>query len=150
MAPPWPEVELLRRVAGQQETEADRVELAARLRLYFESAEEGITLDDCFGLRVCRGGSPWWRLETIGRRDAAVRLLARRHHNGRPVARQAAEIRAGLLRYAATAWRFDRLKAEVPFSYLGTERQIQFDILRTHEIILSERQLQRILSAGEN
>lgn len=150
MAPPWPEVELLRRVAGRQETEADRAELAARLRLYFEAAEEGATLDDCFGLRVCRGGSPWWRREIIGRRDAAVRLLAQRHHSGLPVARQATEIRAGLLRYAATAWRFDRSRSEPPVNYLGTAREIQFDILRAHETILGERQLQRILSAGEN
>ncbi|WP_232628888.1 hypothetical protein [Methylobacterium sp. Leaf118] len=146
----WPELELLRRVADRRETDEDRVEIAARLQLYLETAEKGLTLDDCFGLSVCPGGSPWWRREATGRRDAALRLLARRHHGGRPVARQAAEIRAGLLRYAATAWRFDRTKSEPPSNYLGTEREIQFDILRVHEIILSERQLQRILSAGEN
>lgn len=141
---------MLRRVADRQETEADRAEIADRVRLYLQGAEYGVSLDEAFALTCAPGQAPWWRSEALGRRDAAIRALARQFHPGRAVARQAADIHAALLIYKSGCWRFDRRNSEPPASYLGTPRAILFDILRLSEVILSERQLQRILSAGEN
>lgn len=145
-----PELALLRRIADRQETEADRAELACRMRLYLEGADQGVSLDSVFALNRRPSQAPWWRSEALGRRDAAIRALARRFFPGRSVAFQAAQIYAALNIYAAGQWRFDCRNSEPPTHYFGTPRAIMFDILRCSEVILSERQLQRILSAGEN
>lgn len=145
-----PELELLRRVAERRETEADRAEVAERFSLYLDQADQGFSLEAAFELNRRPGQAPWWRSEALGRRDAAIRALARRFFPGRSVSFQAAQIYAGLGIYAAGQWRFDCRNPEPPPHYLGTPRAIMFDILRCSDVILSERQLQRILSAGEN
>lgn len=147
---PPPELDLLRRVAGRQETEADRAELADRVRLYLQGAEHGVSLDEAFALTCAPGQSPWWRSEALGRRDAAIRTLARRYFAGRSVALQAAQVHAALDIYASGLWRFDRRNSDPPKHYLGTPKLILFDILRASDKILSVRQIQRILSAVNN
>lgn len=145
-----PELDLLRRVAERRETEADRAEVAERFSLYLDQADQGLSLEAAFALSCRPGQAPWWRSAALGRRDAAIRALAHRFFPGRSVAFQAAQIYDALGIYAAGQWRFDRRKSNPPAHYLGTPRAIMFDILRCSEAILSERQLQRILSAGEN
>ncbi|KQQ29426.1 hypothetical protein ASF53_19535 [Methylobacterium sp. Leaf123] len=145
-----PEIALLRRIADGRETEADRVELADRVRLYLEGADQGVSLDAAFDLDRRPGQSPWWRLEALGRRDAAIRALASRYFAGRSVALQAAQIRIALDIYASGLWRFDRRNSEPPKHYIGTPKVVLFDILRVSEKILSVRQIQRILSAVNN
>ena len=53
-------------------------ELARWLSRSLESflAHRSPSLNDAFGLRMPKGGIPWWREETIRQRDAALRQLA--------------------------------------------------------------------------
>lgn len=143
-----PEVELLRRVAEQRETAADRAELAARVEFYLANASQGATLDQAFELACRPGQAPWWRSEGLGRRNAALRALGAFYPN-RTTAEVASEINRALRLYAASSWRFDRKKSTPPAEYLGTPRECMFDALKASEIIVGVRQLQRILS-GRN
>lgn len=140
-----PEVDLLRRVAERHETEADRAELAHRVRHYLAGAEHGVNLDEAFGLACAPGQLPWWRIEALGRRNVALRALASYYPN-RTTAEVAFEINRALRKYAASSWRFDREKSVPPAEYLGTPRECMFDALKASENIVGIRQLQRILS----
>ena len=155
IGPPWTdrrspgsmsaEVDLLRRIAARRETEADRLILADRIRTYLQSAPDGLTLDSAFGLIARSGEHRWWRTEALRTRDAAIRALAAAFYPDRSHAKQAAEIRAALLAYRTTTWRFDRCLTEPPARYLGTAREIMFDCMRACDVVPSERQVRRIL-----
>ena len=81
------------------------------------------SIEDALGLRFPRGGIPWWREEAIRKRNTALRGLAARFYAGRTVSAQARHIWLITSRYAASAWRFDRDRGEMPAAYAGTERQ---------------------------
>ncbi len=81
------------------------------------------SIEDALGLRFPRGGIPWWREEAIRKRNAALRDLAARFYAGRTVSAQARHVWLTTSRYAASAWRFDRDRGEMPAAYADTERQ---------------------------
>lgn len=135
---------LLRRVAEGRETSEDRAALAGRLRVYL-SAPASVTLDGVFGLTRSARGLPWWRAEALDRRDAAIRALASRFYSGRSVASQAAAIHRVLLRYSASAWRFDRREPAPPVHYLGRADEMMFDAMRACDSVPSVRHLRRVL-----
>ncbi len=78
------------------------------------------TIEDALGLRAPQGGVPWWMEIAIRTRDATLRDLADSFHAERSVSGQAQEIRLRALRYAASAWRFDRERDAMPERYKGT------------------------------
>ncbi len=105
------------------------------------------TIEDAFGLRAPRGGVPWWMEDAIRLRDAALRELAERFHGGRSVTGQAQEIRRRALRYAASAWRFDRDRAAMPPRYRGTQDECLWRAFKAGATMpLGERQLRKILA----
>jgi hypothetical protein len=81
------------------------------------------TIEEAMGLRFPRGGVPWWLEEAIRKRDAALRELSRRHFNLQSVSAQARQIRTLAIRYAASAWRFDRDLDDPPERYAGTPNE---------------------------
>src|SRR5262249_51803986 len=81
------------------------------------------SVDEAFGLRIARGGIPWWLEEAQRQRDAALRELANRHFTGMSVSAQASGIRSLAVRYAASTWRFDRDRSTLPEGYAGTAHQ---------------------------
>lgn len=142
---PRPDIGLLRRIAAGAETPADRLVLAERVRAYLHAAPAGASLDSTFGVAPAAGRLPWWRAEQLGARDAALRALAARFYPGQPVAAQAAAIRAVLIAYASSAWRFDRRDTTMPPHYVSTPREMLFDALSASEAVPSARHIRRVL-----
>lgn len=81
------------------------------------------TVDEAMGLRFARGGVPWWLEEALRKRDAALRELAQRYCAALSVSAQAQRIRELAVRYAASAWRFDKSRQWMPEQYVGTEHE---------------------------
>jgi hypothetical protein len=105
------------------------------------------TIEDALGLRAPRGGVPWWMEDAIRLRDAALRELGERFHGARSVSAQAQEIRRRALRYAASAWRFDRDRDDMPPRYDGTQKECLWRAFKAGAAMpLSERQLRSILA----
>ena len=97
--------------------------LASRLQQYLGGAERGLTLDMALELSPMPGTNAWWTDDAIESRDAALQELATRFWPSRKVAGQAFEIHRAALRYAASAWRFDRVRADMPAHYAGTVKE---------------------------
>ena len=105
------------------------------------------TIEDALGLRAPQGGVPWWMEDAIRTRDAALRELADRFHAERSVSGRAQEIRLRALRYAASAWRFDRERDAMPERYKGTQTECLWRALKSGAAMpISERQLRSILA----
>jgi hypothetical protein len=105
------------------------------------------TVDQAFGLRFAQGGVPWWREEAIRRRDAALRLLAERHHAGVAPSAQAQRICRAALRYAASAWLIDRHSPAMPPHYAGSEKELLWVAFKSGATMpICERQLRNILA----
>lgn len=81
------------------------------------------SIEDALGLKLPRGGVPWWREEAIRTRNAALRQLAARFYAGRTASAQARQIWLVTSRYAGSTWRFDRERDEMPAAYAATEKQ---------------------------
>ncbi len=104
------------------------------------------TIEDALGLRAPQGGVPWWMEIAIRTRDAALRELADGFHAERSVAGRAQEIRLHALRYAASAWRFDRERDEMPERYRGTRTEPLWRAFKSGAAMpIGVRQLRNIL-----
>jgi hypothetical protein len=115
------------------------------LRDFLERRTE--SFEEAFGLPICRGGVPWWKEERMRRRDAALRMLARSLPAGRPVSATAREIHQMSKRYAASAWRIDRDRAEMPAAYEGTLKQHLWEAFQSGAPMpLGDRQLRNIIA----
>lgn len=141
---------LLRRIAAGRETEADRLAIADRLRVYLAQAAAGTTLEAVFGLAAGAGQVPWWRAEALDRRDAGLRALASAFHGGRALSQQAQAIRTALAAYARAGWQSDRGRAAVSIKHIGTEREILFGILSACDAVPSVSHIRRVLSGSRD
>jgi hypothetical protein len=104
------------------------------------------SLDEALGLKGAKGGVPWWLEEAIRRRDQALRRLAQCHFPALSVSGQAARIRTSALRYAASAWRFDRERGSMPESYAGTDKEWLWSAFKSGAPMpICERQLRHVL-----
>lgn len=104
-------------------------------------------IEEALGLNAPQGGVPWWMEHAIRTRDAALRELAVGFHAERSVSRQAQEIRARALRYAASAWRFERKRPEMPARYRGTANEHLWRAFKSGAAMpIGERQLRNILA----
>ena len=81
------------------------------------------SLEEALGLRFARGGIPWWREEATRKRDAALRALTERYFSEQRLSVQAKRVYEQAVRYAASAWRRDRLCDAMPAQYVGTMRE---------------------------
>jgi len=107
------------------------------------------TIDEALGLRGARGGVPWWREEAIRVRDRLLREFAGRYFAGLAVSARARRIRLLAMRYAATAWRFDRERSAMPACYEGTQNAWLWRLFRAGAPMpVSERHLRTILGGA--
>ena len=81
------------------------------------------SVDDAMGLKFPQGGVPWWREEAIRNRNGALRELGERYFGTLSPCARAREIWTLATRYAASAWRHDRDRREMPARYRGTPQQ---------------------------
>ncbi len=105
------------------------------------------TVEDALGLRFPQGGVPWWREEAIRHRDAALRELADRFLPDLSPCAQARQIYSLAIRYAASTWRHDRVRREMPDDYRKTPKQCLWRAFTSGAAMpIGERQLRNILA----
>ncbi len=105
------------------------------------------TIDEALGLRNARGGVPWWLEEGMRLRDQALRDLVRRYLPEMSVSAQASRIRDLAMRYAASAWRFERGLEQMPQRYAGTPSEFLWRAFKSGAPMpIGERQLRNILA----
>ena len=106
-------------------------------------------MDDAFRLRNGRGGVPWWMEEALYKRDAALRKLSAIHFAGLAPTACARRIRESAERYAASSWRFDQKRSEMPDAYERTPKQYLWEAFKSGAPMpIGERQLRAILASG--
>jgi hypothetical protein len=104
------------------------------------------SLNDAFGLRNARGGIPWRVEASIRVRDASLRSLCKAYLGGLTISAQAERIHQLSVRYAASSWRFDRERAEMPLAYCATPQQFLWQSFKSGATMpLCARQLRTIL-----
>lgn len=105
------------------------------------------SIEEAFGLRFAQGGVPWWKEERIRRRDACLRSLAATYPTDLPLGAMVRDIRTMSVRYAASAWRLERERAEMPAAHAGTARAHLWRAFKAGAPMpLGERQLRNILA----
>ncbi|HEX6119396.1 MAG TPA: hypothetical protein VFZ03_08065 [Dongiaceae bacterium] len=110
-------------------------------------AHRATSIEEALGLRAPRGGVPWWREEAMRHRDALLREFAAALFSGLSVCATARQIRVLALRYAATAWRFDRSGDAMPEQYRGTAKEWLWRIFKAGAPMpIGERHLRTILA----
>jgi len=105
------------------------------------------SLEEALGLVFPRGGIPWWREEANRTRDAALRYLAETFFDELALGTQAQTIWSATVRYAASAWRFDQDKDEMPARYAGTPKEFLWQAFKSGAPMpIGARQLRNILA----
>ena len=118
--------------------------LGDSLQAFLESRTP--SLNDAFGIRNARGGIPWRTEVCMRHRDSALRSLALAFLGDLTVTRQADRIHQLSCRYAASAWRFDRERTEMPSHYRGTVQEYLWLAFKSGATMpLCTRQLRTIL-----
>ena len=108
---------------------------------------EALTLEEAFGLKVSRGGAPWWLVESMRVRDTALRDLAARFFPDQSTSARANLVYELSLRYAETAWHHDAGEAPMPSGYVGSPQEYLWRAFKSGAPIpLEKRQLRTILS----
>ena len=105
------------------------------------------SIDSALGLANPRGGVPWWLEEGIRKRNAALCDLARNWFAELSASAQAEQIWKLATRYAASAWRFDRDREEMPGHYAGTPKHHLWTAFASGAAMpLGRRQLRSVLA----
>ena len=119
--------------------------LAHSLDTYLEQRSR--SLNEAFGLINGRGGVPWRMEEGIRRRDAGLRALCERHFGDLSLSAQPSEIHKMSARYAASTWRFDREREQMPDNYRGTGKEFLWEAFKSGATMpLCTRQLRTVLA----
>lgn len=104
------------------------------------------SFEEAFGLQGEKGGIPWWKEEQIRQRDSALRALARCLPADASTCARSREIHRMASRYAASAWRWERTRDDMPAHYAGTSREYLWRAFRSGAPMpLGERHLRNIL-----
>jgi hypothetical protein len=121
--------------------------LGNALSAYLEHRSPSI--DSALGLANPRGGVPWWLEEAIRKRNAALRALASTCYAGLSASAQAEQIWTLATRYAASAWRFDQNREEMPAHYVGTPKHFLWAAFASGAAMpLGKRQLRTVLAGA--
>ena len=108
---------------------------------------QSATLEEAFGIAPQRGGVSWRKALAIHRRNSALVELAKRHFSGLSASAQGRAMRVLSVRYAASAWRFDRRRRTMPSSYAGTPQEWLWHAFSAGSPMpICERQIRTILS----
>ncbi len=108
--------------------------------------QDSRSLEEALGIQAPQGGVPWHLEEALRHRDAALRQLAVNFCDGMSVSAQARQIHTWSVRYAATAWRFDGTREEMPAHYQGTYKGPLWQAFKSGaRMPICERRLRNIL-----
>jgi hypothetical protein len=116
------------------------VSMQARLERLLDGEEPAKAL----GLRSARGRRRWRTVTALERRNAILREVAAKFYPGKRESRQADEIARELRRYAASAWRWDRDKADCPYPDDSLKSYLWL-ILSEIDNALSDQRIRKIL-----
>lgn len=143
------QIERLKEIATQC-TEGERIDpdvaqwFAESIRAFL--SHRASSLDEALGLKMGRGGIPWWREEAIRQRDAALRTLRKMFYSNCSLNAAALEIERLSNRYAATAWRFHQRADSLPDEVRGTAQEWLWKAFSSGATMpIKERQLRNIL-----
>jgi hypothetical protein len=90
---------------------------------------------------------PWWREEAVRRRDAILRELAATFQPTQSASMQAKWIHMRAVRYAASAWRHDRARENMPPHYAGKPSVYLWQAFKSGAPMpICERQLRTVLA----
>ncbi len=143
-------IKRLRRLAvALADGSADGQWLAGRLSDYLAGAERGLSIDAALGLASMPGEASWWTAEALEVRDDALRGLAERHSARCKTASAAYKIERLALRYATSAWRYDRDHDVMPERHRDTETEFLWQAFKAGAMPLNKRQLQTILAGRQ-
>ena len=130
--------------AGQRLKPADAQWLGAAFSDFL--CQRCSTVDEALGLRFGRGGVPWWQEEAMRKRDAALRALATHYLGDLCKTAAAREVHRLSLRYATSAWRFDRDRDDMPAHYADTAREYLWRAFKSGaRMPIGERHLRSLL-----
>ena len=105
------------------------------------------SLRQAFGIQQDRGGVPWWLEMALRTRDSELRLLAERFFSEMNLTAKSRAIETLARRYAASAWRFDRERADMPATYEGTVRECLWRAFKSGaHMPVSQRHLRSLLA----
>ncbi len=80
-------------------------------------------------------------------RDAALRGMAELHFDHLSISARSKQIATLCLRYAGSAWRFDRERSEMPAGYRSTVKEFLWRAFKSRAVMpVGERQLRNILA----
>jgi len=105
------------------------------------------TIEEAFGLHPLRGGVPWWLEDAMRARNAALQELGGCFYDSCSISAQARQIYVAAMRYAGSAWRFDRERDVMPTCYKGTANALLWQAFKSGaQMPIGERQLRTILA----
>ncbi len=105
------------------------------------------TIEDALGLKFPQGGIPWWPEDANRTRDSALRQLAEHFFGDLSPCAKAREVQTIADRYAASAWRHDRDRDEMPHHYAGNFHGLLWEAFKSGAIMpIGERQLRNIFA----
>ena len=141
------------RMARGEPNVADDRWLSELLTEYLSRApDEGVTLDDVFGLAVAQGGEPWWSREARALRDELIREYFAKFCGAATFAQALATLQSDIRRYERAGWPRDGKLREMPPAYEGLPRGLLLKIFQLNENLgagampSSTDQLTRILA----
>lgn len=82
----------------------------------------------------------------LAKRNALLLQCRASFYSGRADNDAALEMEADWGRYAASTWRFDRLRDVCPENYIGTSRELFFEVLRLVDRPLTAGSIRRIFA----
>ena len=131
-------------LAGQMLDDEDARWLGTSLQRFL--THQTTSVADALNLNFPKGGVPWWQEFAIRKRNTAICELAACHLSDLCPSAKAGQVRTMSIRYAASAWRFDRTRDDMPVHYAGTPRELLWRAFKSGAIMpLGERQLRTIL-----
>src|SRR5262245_34962972 len=108
---------------------------------------QSATIEEALGIQGCRGGVSWRMALAIQRRNCALIELAKRHFSGLSTTAQGRGVSGLCVRYAASAWRFDRQRPSMPSFYAGMPQEWLWHAFSAGSPMpIGERQIRSILS----
>lgn len=129
---------------GEMPQAADAVELAVALECWLSGSV--LTLDEAFEVKRHRGERTNRTRTVFQLRDDLLLTCAQRHFGNLSRQRQAEEIERASERYTSGLWRIDRSKAAMPAAYVGTPREIFWQLLKAGSTVPRTRRLVSILN----
>lgn len=106
------------------------------------------TLRQAFGIQQARGGVPWWLEGAMRQRDWALQQLSERFFPDLSITGKSKAIETLARRYAASTWRFDKDKPDMPTAYQDTVREFLWQAFKSGaHMPVSERHLRNLLAS---